>query len=444
MIVKEEVFALIAEGEGMHTEFKSSFKNDTIESIVAFANTKGGKVLIGVEDTGKITGVALGKESLQNYINRIKQNTIPSVIPDIEVIGVNGKQIVVVDVQEYPLKPISYKGRYYKRVQNSNHLMTPTEISDLHLKVLNLSWDAYVYEGEDLESLDILKIEKFIQNINETGRFSIEEDIWTTLEKLKLIKEERPTIAAMLLFAKVPLRMHIRIGRFKDDITIIDDRQITDTLFESVEAVMKFIKTYMMVSYSFDGSIKRKERWDYPMTALREAVLNAIVHRDYQNPSDIQIKIYDDKIVIASPGKLYGDMTLEKLQQKNYQSSLRNKLIAEAFYLTGHIEKYGSGFIRIENELKAYPHISYEFKDIANAMQMTFYKNQDVGVNEGVNEGVNKLYMTIRKHPNKRVPFYATELKTSEKNIERWIKQLKEEGKIEFQGSPKTGGYITK
>lgn len=122
--------------------------------------------------------------------------------------------------------------------------------------------------------------------------------------------------------------MNIRVGRFKDDITIIDDRQITDTLFEAVEDTMKFIKTYMMVSYEFNGEIKRVKKWDYPLKALREVVLNAIVHRDYREPSDIQIKIYDDKIVISSPGGLYGDMTLEKIKQKNYQPSLRNKLIA--------------------------------------------------------------------------------------------------------------------
>jgi ATP-dependent DNA helicase RecG len=448
MMEIKEVLTLIKNGENSQIEFKSTFRSDAIDSIVAFANTKGGKIFIGVNDDDMIKDIEIGKESLQNYINQIKQNTEPSVIPDIETFEIEGKSIVIIDVKEYPIKPVSHKGKYYKRVNNSNHQMSPTEISDMHIKVLNLSWDAYEYPDSELDSLDSKKIEKFVDRMNETGRFSIDENIWTTLEKLKLIKDSKPTIASQLLFAKEPMRMHIRVGRFKDDITIIDDRQITDTLFEAVEESMKFIKTYMMVAYEFDGSIKRIEKWDYPIKALREAVLNAVVHRDYREPSDIQIKIYDDKIVIASPGKLYGDMTIEKLKSKNYQSSLRNKLIAEAFYLTGNIEKYGSGFIRIENELREYPHISYEFKEIANAMLLTFYKNQDVGVSKGVskgvNEGVNQLHVAIQKHPNKRVPFYATELNTSEKNIERWIKQLKEEGKIEFQGSPKTGGYITK
>ena len=161
------------------------------------------------------------------------------------------------------------------------------------------------------------------------------------------------------------------------------------------------------------------EKWDYPLKALREVVLNAIVHRDYRDPSDIQIKIYDD-------------MTLEKIKEKNYQSSLRNKLTAEAFYLTANTEKYGTGFSRIEKELQNYPHISYEFKSIANAMQFTFFKN----------EGVKSLYRLIKQNPNNRSTFFAKELNTSVKNIERWLKQLKNEDKIEFKGSPKTGGYI--
>ena len=173
--------------------------------------------------------------------------------------------------------------------------------NDMLLKTLNLSWDAYEYPDVTMESLDKKKIEKFFATTKETGRFNLDETSSIMLEKLSFIKNNKPTIASMLLFAKDSLRMNIRVGRFKDDITIIDDRQITDTLFEAVEDTMKFIKTYMMVSYEFNGEIKRVERWDYPLKALREVVLNAVVHRDYRDPSDIQIKIYDDKIVISSP-----------------------------------------------------------------------------------------------------------------------------------------------
>ena len=230
-----DIKQLIANGENDKVEFKTSFKNDSIESIVAFANTKGGSLLISVNDTGEVIGVDLGKETLQNHLNHIKQNTEPSVIPDVEVIMIDGKELLLITVNEYPIKPVSYKGRYYKRIQNSNHLMTPTEIADMHLKVLNLSWDAYIYPDAGVDALDMQKIEKFQKRVNEIGRFSIEEDTLTTLQKLKLIKDNKPTIASMLLFAKEPIRTHIRVGRFKDDITIIDDRQITDTLLKQLK-----------------------------------------------------------------------------------------------------------------------------------------------------------------------------------------------------------------
>ena len=94
---------------------------------------------------------------------RTLQSTTPAVIPDITMVSMNDTQILVIDVKEYPLKPVSYKGKHYKRIKNSNHLMTPVEISDMYLKVLNLSWDAYEYPDETIESLDIIKINKFLQ-----------------------------------------------------------------------------------------------------------------------------------------------------------------------------------------------------------------------------------------------------------------------------------------
>ena len=138
-------------------------------------------------------------------------------------------------------------------------------------------------------------------------------------------------------------------------------------------------------------------------------------------------------------------MTIEKLQQKDYQSVLRNKLIAEAFYLTGNIEKYGSDFIRIENELKNYPQNSYEFKEIANAMQITFFKELDEGTTVGVNVGVNELHKFISEHQPVKI-YQLTEHfnNVTQRTIERWLKQLKEENKIEFKGAFKTGGYYEK
>jgi ATP-dependent DNA helicase RecG len=120
---------------------------------------------------------------------------------------------------------------------------------------------------------------------------------------------------------------------------------------------------------------------------------------------------------------------------------LRNKLIAEAFYLTKNIEKYGSGFIRIRKELKAYPEVTLRVEEIGDGVLVTFVRSE--GVNEGLNEGVNLLYDTIQKRPGVRIPELSAHLNVPAKTLERWIKQLRKEKRITFKGSAKTGGYYT-
>ena len=221
---------------------------------------------------------------------------------------------------------------------------------------------------------------------------------------------------------------------------IIDDRQITDTLFDAVEQAMKFLISHISVAFEFDGSLQRKERFAYPLPALREALLNAVVHRDYANSSDIQIKIFDDRITIFSPGKLYGGLTIEEIKTDSYQSHIRNKLIAEAFYLTKNIEKYGSGFIRIRKELESYQEVSFDVEEVGGGILVTF--STLVSISEGVSEGVSSLLVCIRNKPGLRIPELSEQIHVPAKTIERWIKKLRDENRIVFKGAPKTGGYF--
>ncbi len=176
------------------------------------------------------------------------------------------------------------------------------------------------------------------------------------------------------------------------------------------------------------------------------------MHRDYSNPSDIQIKIFDDRIAIYSPGKLYGGLTIAELKTDNYHSHLRNKLIAEAFYLTKNIEKYGSGLIRIRKELQAYPGVSFYIEETGGGVLVTFRRRGGAseGVPEGVSEGategatagVGRLLQAIRQTPGARLPDLSRQLGVPVKTLERWIKQLRDENKVVFRGAPKTGGYF--
>ncbi|WP_277632254.1 helix-turn-helix domain-containing protein [Avrilella dinanensis] len=135
--MKDNLWNIIKQGESDTLEFKTSFSDEVIISLVAFANTKGGTVCIGVSDKGVIKGVDLGKETIQNWINEVKSKTATVVIPEVEVIQELDKTVVLLKVQEYPIKPVSMRGRCYKRIGNSNHLMSVEEISNEHLRTIN-------------------------------------------------------------------------------------------------------------------------------------------------------------------------------------------------------------------------------------------------------------------------------------------------------------------
>ncbi len=451
--MSQTIREMIALGESEDLEFKASFGKEVIESLAAFANHKGGVVLVGVEDSGKIVGVTFGPETVQAWVNQVKQSTMPSIIPDVELATLDGKQVVVIRVGEFPVKPVACRDRYFKRVANSNHRLSLTEIANLHLQSLQLSWDSYMDVNSTLNDLNRDKIKMFLQRVTEGGRFQIVGEWQTVLGKLGYLKDGRPTHAAMLLFGRDDPPYALHIGRFKTASTIIDDRMIRGTLFHVVEESMKFILSHLKVAFEITGEIERREIYEYPLPALRELLLNAVVHRDYTSPVDIQLKIFDNAITFFNPGKLFGDLTIEKLMSDDYQSRTRNKLVAEAFYLTRDIEKYGSGFIRVRGEIESYPTMTFEYEESGDGFLVTLrYRKQKIssvsvpteGISEGISEGINLLLEHIRKAPGKRIPQLSEYLGTPSKTIERWIADLRRQGRIEYRGSKKAGGYYIK
>jgi ATP-dependent DNA helicase RecG len=348
-----EIKEIIQKGESKTVEFKENFDKETIETAVAFANTNGGIVLIGVADNGKIRSIQVGRETLRGWANQISQSTEPMVIPEIKDIQIGGKSIVEIQIKEYPIKPVSTRGRCFRRVGNSNRVMTPQEIAQMHLISTGTSWDALPARGSSIDDIDLEKVKKYIKNATAGGRRKFEEkdDPFRILEKLELLKEKKPTWAAVLLFGKDPQgrlsQSTVHCGRFKQETIIIDDRMVRGNVLEQVEEVIDFIRKNISVRFAFTGKPKREEIWDYPLEALREAVINAVCHRDYADNSDIQIKVHDDRITIWNPGGLLPGMTVEELYDPNHTSKPRNKLIAQIFYDVELIERYGSGIQRI-------------------------------------------------------------------------------------------------
>ncbi len=349
--------------ESQNVELKSSFGKEVIISLVAFANDRGGKVVLGLDDKGKVKGIVLGPETEQKYLNEIKTSTYPQLIPHSDIYDVDGKTVLVFQINEYPVKPVAYKNRYYKRVKNSNHMLSLEEIVDLRQQSLDVSFDAHIVD-EDLSCLDISVMEKFIEQVNSKGRITLLDDLVTNMTKLKFINSGKSTLAGMLLFGNHGYSIHI--GRFKAEDTIIDDLLIKAPLLMALEEVMIFIKKHINLSYEFDGNLKRKEVWQYPLDVIREFLLNAVVHRDYKHSTDIVIKVFDNRIIFSNPGTLFGNLTLKDLEKDDYISSIRNKLLAEAFYLTGDIEKYGTGFIRIRKQLNEAKTATYKISEVGD------------------------------------------------------------------------------
>ena len=344
---------LIKTGESDTIEFKEKFDERTIESAVAFANTKGGIIFIGVSDKNNINGIKIGKERLNQWTNQISQSTDPRIIPEIEQIKISGKTVIAVKIKENPIKPVSTKGRCLKRVDSSNRAMSAQEVAQMHLHSTGMSWDKYPVKGASLEDIDIDNVNRYIRKARETGRKKVgdDEEPIQVLEKMNLITEGQPTWAAILLFSgqtnKSISQAAIHCGRFKEGNIVIDDRKIVGTVFEQIDEAMDFIRKNINVEFVMTGRPEREQRWDYPLEALREALINAVCHRDYTILSNIEIRIYDDKLIIRSPGSLPYGITLEELF-KPHSSTLRNKGLAEVLYDTELIEQWGSGIEKIQ------------------------------------------------------------------------------------------------
>jgi ATP-dependent DNA helicase RecG len=198
--------------ESQNVEFKQSFNEDVIETLVAFANTKGGTVIVGVDDSGKpLKGFTVGKESVQNWVNEIKTKTQPSIIPDADVIEIDGREVIEFRIQEYPVKPVATRGKYFKRVKNANHLLSAPDIADAYMLSMQYSWDAYHANNCTYADLDETKIQRFIDKVNSVGRFSLAGTPHDCLEKLRYIEGDKITHAAVLLFAKYGMHSYTAI-----------------------------------------------------------------------------------------------------------------------------------------------------------------------------------------------------------------------------------------
>jgi ATP-dependent DNA helicase RecG len=242
IMVEDVLLNLLKSGESETVEFKTAFDKEVIETAAAFANTSGGLIFIGVDDEGKIKGVQIGKETLNDWANKISQSTEPRIIPEIALHELDGKAVVVIQAKEFPIKP-SVKGRYFRRAGSSNRMMTPQEVAEMHLNSTGTSLDTFPATNATIDDIDTEKVDRYIRKANTASRRKIkaEDDPLKVLEKLELAKDKRPTLAAIILFGKALQekwsQATVHCGRFKQETMIIDDKLVGGTAIEQIAEV---------------------------------------------------------------------------------------------------------------------------------------------------------------------------------------------------------------
>jgi len=443
-MINPQTYTLLGK-ESETMEFKSSFCKEVIETVVAFSNARGGKIVLGYSDDKKeVVGIDVSDEIIQKWINEIKQNTQPAVFPSFALHTTNGKTIVEIQVDEFPLKPVSFNNCYFCRKKNSNYRLSSDEVAEMRFISLNYSFDAFEVDTK-FERLDTTALNLFSKRLAESGRYISSGNLQEDFIKLGFINKGKLTRAAQLLFGIHHTAIHI--GRFKSNDVIIDDMVIRSPLILAVEKAMNFIKQNIMCSYELTGELKRGERWQYPLQAIRELLLNAIVHKDYKNSTDVMIKIFDNSIEITNPGRLMRGLTIEDLQTDHYKVQHRNKLLTEAFYLTGDIEKYGTGFICLRKWLRDYPKVEYRFTNCGEILQMELLVNEDNITMETVNvtertaeKTVEKILDMIINNPQITQVELAKLTGLTRRGVEWNLSKLKAKGLIERIGTDK-GGY---
>ncbi|RPH48680.1 MAG: transcriptional regulator [Desulfobacteraceae bacterium] len=363
--------------ESQNIEFKSDWKDDCLRAISSLANNKGGLLKIGLDDRGHPTGLKNIVKLMEDIPNIIRSKL--GITPSVELEEITGHDIINVKVSPSSV-PISYNGKFYLRSGSTVQELQGKELADFLIKKSGVTWDDAIEDKGSLSNIDNTTIEDFKRfALDRIPAISREADQSTILKKLNLTEDGRLKRAAVLLFEADPQRLHshavVKIGRFLTDTDIQTTDIIRGNLFQQLEGTLDVLRSkYLLSNIKFEG-IHRRDILEYPYDALREAIINALIHRDYRGFSQIQIRIYPDKLIIMNEGSLPPEIPIENLKT-NHLSKPRNKLLAEVFYYAGFIEAWGRGTIKIVEKCLEQGLPEPDFKEESGVMTVTFYQDR--------------------------------------------------------------------
>ncbi|SDI82122.1 ATP-dependent DNA helicase RecG [Pseudomonas flavescens] len=367
---------LLQQAENKQLEFKRDLSSPKplLKALVAFANTAGGQRIIGVADNGDIVGVDDPLAEEERLGSLIADSIAPRLLPNIELLTVEGKTLLRVEVflsssRPRYLKALGPEHGVLVRQGSSNRQADVRLIAELGRLAAGETFDAMPMPELSLDDLDLPAMQQQFG-----ASVALDEQKLLTLKLLTRYQGRLvPTKGAVLLFGK-HRQLHfddawIQCGRFRgtDKVDIFDQSEIHDYLPQAVDSIELFLKKHAFKSAEFTA-MRRTDVWSIPLTMLREAVINALVHSDYsQRGSPIRIAFFDDRIEIESPGMLLPGMTVEDM--KNGVSMIRNPVIARVFRELKLIEQWGSGVKRIFAEAVALGLPEPQIQEIANRVR---------------------------------------------------------------------------
>ena len=455
--------------ENQTTEWKELWKDDHLKHICGFANSQGGVLEIGKNDAGKVVGVANIKKLLVELPNTIKNKL--GIYPDVNQVQEGGKDIIQI-VAGKSQRPISCNGKYYKRIGSTTQEISGTELTDFLLQGEERKWDARIEERVPLSSMNNDAVEHFRKEAIRHKRLSESEARTPSVELLErfyYVEDGQFTKAGAILFSIEPRRAatgaYVCIGKFPHPSELSHHEEVNAPamlLPNKVIELLWFKYFKGLVSYEGQHKMNRAETYPVEREALREALMNAIVHKDYTTGDAIDIKIFTDHLIIYNCGKLPENWTIETLVSK-HKSVKRNPSLAEAFYMAGHIERFGRGIEKMNKMCDEYGYPRPTFHPIGNTFAIMFeysdkYKElekkwglaspiKNDGANDGANDGVKLsnvdkvVLIKISSDPHITASDLAANIGKSIPTIERSLKKLKANGLIKRVGSDKSGHW---
>lgn len=324
----------ILKGESKNIEYKMALpeKSDKyLKSVVAFANTRGGKIIIGIDDKEKkIVGVDEKSvfQIMDKIANAISDSCEPQIIPDITFQTIRGKCVVIVEIypganRPYYIKNAGKEKGTYVRVAGTSRPADTVKIKELEMEGTNVSWDELVCVGYEVTEEAVRKLCRDITEYmksalpNEEERKTVQEVTKEQLLNWKVLKQSGEEILAtnafVLLTSDYFRFSKIQCALFKgnDRDIFIDKKEYSGPLYEQIEAAYQFVLRHINLSAEIEGLV-RKDAYELPVAAIREMIINAICHRNYMDNSCVQVAIYDNRVEVTSPGMLFGGLTLEE------------------------------------------------------------------------------------------------------------------------------------